>query len=101
LLLASLATIPGCGAGGGKEPAQMKSPSSGAHPPIEDVISRQAARLLSLDGVVGVYQGALDDGRPCITIAVAGLTPELRAALPETLEGHPVTLQETGEIGPH
>ncbi len=38
------------------------------------------------------------EGAPCIKIYVAKKTPELLAQLPATIAGHPVVIEETGEI---
>lgn len=67
-------------------------------PSIESVLADHTPRLMAIDGVVGTYQGALDDGTPCIGIMVVKLTPELRRRLPRELEGYPVKLDETGVI---
>jgi len=53
---------------------------------------------MKVPGVVGTAESRLDDGRPCISVMVVRLTPELRARLPRELEGWPVRVDETGEI---
>ena len=67
---------------------------------VNQVKEDHANELMSIPGVVGVYVGALDDGSPCIGVMVAGKTPELERRIPQTLEGYPVRLEETGEIKP-
>ncbi len=52
---------------------------------------------MSLAGVIGVAVGQTD-GRPCIRVLVARVTPGLSTAIPESLEGHPIDVLETGEI---
>ncbi len=56
--------------------------------------------LMSLKGVVGVYVGALDDGKPCIGVLVEKKTPELEKKIPKSLEGYPVKIDETGTVRP-
>lgn len=67
---------------------------------INIVLEEHSEMLMSVEGVAGVYVGALDDGTPCIGIMVVKLTSELQEQLPKELEGHPVRIEETGEIKP-
>jgi hypothetical protein len=66
--------------------------------PIEDVLREHTPRLMALPGVVGTYQGALDDGRPCIGVMVRERSAELERRIPKTLDGYPVKIDVTGEI---
>jgi hypothetical protein len=59
-----------------------------------------AGELMKLPGVVGVYVGALDDGKACIGVMVVRRTRELTEQIPRTLEGYPVRIEESGEIKP-
>jgi len=59
-----------------------------------------AGELMSVPGVVGVYVGALENGTPCIGVMVVRKTRELQEKIPAMLEGHPVRIDETGEIKP-
>lgn len=68
--------------------------------PIEDVLAAHAKDLMAIEGVTMVYQGALEDGTPCIKVGVVETSDDLERAIPESLEGHPVVITETGEIGP-
>lgn len=68
--------------------------------PIEDVLRDHTAEIMSLRGVVGLYQGELEDGSPCIKIMVVAARPELTARIPKSLEGYPVRVDVTGEIRP-
>jgi hypothetical protein len=68
--------------------------------PIEEVLAEHAPRLLALQGVVGVYEGETDAGDPCLRVMVDAVTPDLRRAIPSTLEGYPVELHETGPLAP-
>jgi hypothetical protein len=68
---------------------------------INAVLAEHDEGLLSIPGVVGVYVGLLADNRtPCITVMLARRTPEAEAAIPRSLEGHPVRLEVSGEIRP-
>jgi hypothetical protein len=64
---------------------------------IQDVLKEHTIELMSLPGVVGTAQG-LCDGKPCIKVFVIEKTPELDQRIPDTLEGYPVMVEETGEI---
>lgn len=66
--------------------------------PLAEVLARHTPGLMQMPGVVGTAESRLDDGRPCVLIMVARLTPELRRALPNTLEGWPVKVDVTGEL---
>ena len=52
---------------------------------------------MALPGVVGTAQG-LCHGKPCIIVLVIRKTVELERAIPSSLEGYPVVLEETGEF---
>lgn len=62
---------------------------------IEAVLKQHTNDLMALSGVVGTGQG-LHEGKPCIKVFVAKLTPELEKKIPEQLEGHPIIVEETG-----
>lgn len=64
---------------------------------IEQVLKEHTAKLMSLPGVTGTAQGLCDD-KPCIKVYVIKKTPELEQKIPETIEGYPVMIEETGEI---
>lgn len=64
---------------------------------IEQAFERHHDRLMAVPGVTGVGIGE-KAGRPAIVVMVAGLTAELRARLPRALEGHPVVVEQSGEI---
>jgi hypothetical protein len=67
---------------------------------VNQVLEENRERILGLPGVQGVYVSALEDGSPCIKVAVSEFTPELEESLPTRLEGHPVVVVETGPIEP-
>jgi len=64
---------------------------------IEQVLDRHSKQLLELPGVTGTGIGE-QSGKPTIVIMVKNLTPDVKARLPRTLEGHPVVVEESGEI---
>jgi len=67
---------------------------------INAVKEDHTKELMSIHGVVGVAIGAYDDGTKCICVMVDTLTPEIEKKIPKILEGHPVRVDETGEIKP-
>lgn len=80
------------------EQAGMESEAIVSERDISSVMNDHVARLMTIAGVTGVGLGELEDKTPCILILVIEKTEELRQMIPETLEGHPVSLLETGEI---
>ena len=60
---------------------------------IEAVQSSHTDSLMRIAGVVGTAIG-LCDGSPCINVLVVRVTPELRKAIPDSLEGYRVVLDE-------
>lgn len=64
---------------------------------IQEVLKKHATELMSLPGVVGTAQG-LCDGHPCIRVFVIEKTPELDQKIPDSLEGYPVMVEESGKI---
>lgn len=82
-------------------PETTKAPSSPAvKRPIDAVLADHTKTLMAVPGVVIVFVGALPDGTPCITVGVSEASDTVRRAIPPTLEGHPVVIQETGPLGP-
>jgi hypothetical protein len=65
--------------------------------PIEAVQRAHADSLMRIPGVVGTAIG-LCGTTPCIKVLVVRDTPALREAIPATLEGYRVELDETGVI---
>ena len=65
---------------------------------ISRIIKDQADHIMAVPGVVGIASGLTNDGTPCILVLVTKDTAELRKHIPEQLEGHPVIIDETGEI---
>ena len=52
---------------------------------------------MSLCGVIGTALGERK-GKLCITAFVAKMNPDLLKRIPSEIEGHPVVIQETGEL---
>jgi len=73
----------------------MSSPPAG---PLSEVLARHTPELMKTPGVVGTAESQLPDGRPCVLLMVAKLTPELRRTLPREIEGWPVRIEVTGEF---
>lgn len=95
--LAALALVLACGCReGGQAPVPVEEEMSSR--PIAQVIAAHADSLMAVPGVVGLYEGRLADGTPCVKIMVARDDAALRRRLPRTLGGHPVVVEETGEI---
>ncbi len=90
-------TLPwGCGENGGPGSTGEKH----AIRQIDEVLNDHAPELMKVDGVVGVYRGALENGEPCLVVMVRDDGPEKRNEIPHELEGYPVRLEIGGEIRP-
>ena len=70
------------------------------HMDIEKVFDDHHDRLMAIPGVTGIGIGS-KDGKPAIVIMVRQLTPAVKERLPRSLNGHPVVLEESGEIVAH
>ena len=64
---------------------------------IEQVFTQHHDRLMTISGVTGLGIGE-KDGKPAIVIMVKQLTPDLKARFPQAIEGHPVVVEQSGEI---
>ena len=64
---------------------------------IQEVLRENTERWMALAGVVGTALGEFE-GQPCIKVFAAEKTPELLAEIPESVEGHRVIVEETGEF---
>jgi len=89
--------LAGAGCRGGA-PAREAGGKTVPTRPVAEAIAAHADSLMAVPGVVGLYEGRLQDGTPCVKIMVRRLDEALRARLPRVLEGHPVLIEETGEI---
>src|SRR5262245_10357278 len=87
-------------AGGCREtpPSRTKTDVPVSAIPLADVIQKRAPELMKIPGVVGVAEGALPDGSPCLRIYVVAKNPEIERALPTTLDGWTVDIEESGPI---
>jgi hypothetical protein len=65
--------------------------------PIQVVKRAHTDSLMRIPGVVGTAIGLCGD-TPCIKVLVVRVTPELRKAIPQSLDGYRVELDETGEV---
>ena len=77
------------------------SPPAETHVPqrsLTAVLANHSPELIRIPGVTTVAESRGADGKPCVLILVTRLTPELRARLPQSLEGWPVVVEESGEI---
>jgi hypothetical protein len=64
---------------------------------IESVLARHTDSLMAIPGVVGVARTERG-GKPAIMVLVDTLTTQLRKALPDSLEGYEVVINESGVI---
>lgn len=62
---------------------------------IEDVLETHTDSLMAIRGVEGVGQGKCD-GEPCIRVFVSEETSDVKAEVPDTIEGYPVDVEGTG-----
>lgn len=77
--------------------ADQTRDSTSMRRPIEAVQGSHSDSLMRIPGVIGTGIG-LCDGTPCIKVLVVRATPEIRKAIPDSLEGYRVTLDETGTV---
>jgi hypothetical protein len=94
--VAGLAGGPACN----REPARSEGETAMPAHDLDTVIEANAADLLAIEGVEGLYGSVTGSGDPCIKLTVVRDTPELRKILPETVGGYPVVIVETGPIRP-
>ena len=68
---------------------------------INDVLRDHDKELLAIPGIVGVYAGLLPDGKtPCLKVMVVKETDELKKKIPDSIEGYPVIIMESGIVRP-
>ena len=67
--------------------------------PLSEVLRAHTDRLMAVPGVVGLAEG-LCSGTPCLKVFVTRKTPALLKAIPASLEGYPVAVEETDEFRP-
>jgi len=66
--------------------------------PIQDVLEAHRREIHAVAGVVGLSEGALEDGTPCVLVMVEGDAAEAAARLPDHLGGYPVVVRTTGSF---
>ncbi len=64
---------------------------------IKEVLKKHTVELMEVPGVTGVAEGE-SQGRPCIRVFVLDRNTELLRRIPDTLEGYPVQVEESGEF---
>ncbi len=68
---------------------------------IHAVLRDHEKDLMSIPGVVGVGVALGVDGQTlCLRVVAASKTPALEQKVPQSLEGHPVEVWETGVFRP-
>jgi hypothetical protein len=67
--------------------------------PLAEVLRERTDSLMSVPGVVGTAEG-LCNGTPCIKVFVSRKTAAVMKAIPASVEGYPVAVEETGELRP-
>ena len=68
---------------------------------INAVLGDHDKELMAIPGVVGVYVGLQEDQKTsCLRVMAVKRTKDLQRALPKSLEGYKVELEETGNIRP-
>ncbi len=72
----------------------------GRNRPVNAVMDAHSKELMAIPGVTGVYVGLTDDGEDCIGVMADSITPALRKAVPDTIEGYPVRLEAGGPVRP-
>lgn len=80
--------------------SQIKDGTEMRKKPIEQVLKDKQEMLLSIPGVQGFYQGKSEKGEDRIVIMVDSLSEKNRDKFPDSLEGYPVLVEETGKIKP-
>lgn len=65
-----------------------------------EVIHDHADRLMKIDGVVGVYEGRLENDETSIVVMVEADRPGLDREIAPVLEGYPVRIEVAGVIRP-
>jgi hypothetical protein len=65
--------------------------------PIAFVLAAHTDTWMKIPGVEGTGETKMD-GKPAILIFVDTLTDSLRSQLPQSVEGYPIVIQESGEI---
>jgi hypothetical protein len=67
---------------------------------IEIIFKEYQDEWLAIPGVQGFYQGESENGDEIIVIMVDKKSEDLQKALPDSVEGYPVIIEEVGVIKP-
>lgn len=86
-------------AAGCAESAPEGRESAMASQSIEEVLAAHTDSLLALPGVVGTAIGRCNDSL-CIRVYVRDSSDAVRRSIPESLDGHPVRVEVSGEFRP-
>ena len=65
---------------------------------IQDVKAQHETELMAVPGVVSVGIGMDDDGNKVIVVGVESDQPEIRAQVPQTVDGYPVRVDVVGKM---
>jgi len=96
ILLTLITFLVACGSG---ESPQPEEPAMDRRP-ISEVLASNAERLMAHEGIQGIYEGATEEGEPCLVIMALVPAEELEDVVSETLEGWPVRIETGDEIKP-
>ncbi len=66
--------------------------------PVAQAVAAVGVLLADKEGVAGYGEGETDDGGPCVVVMLEYASQEVLDALPESVEGIPVRVTETGSI---
>lgn len=81
--------------------SQTRQQDSMTRRDINAVLKDHDKELLAIPGVVGVYVGLLPDGKTlCLKVMVVKESEDLKRKIPESIEGYPVLIEESGVIRP-
>ena len=93
----ALTGIPGCS---DERPPAIQQEQMKPRRSVTDVLNDHAGRLMKIDGVVGVYEGRLENGDTCIAVMVAADRQGLEQDISPEVEGYPVRIEISGVIRP-
>ena len=68
--------------------------------PINEVLRGHEDEILAIPGVTMIIIGANLQGEPCIKVGVEVANADVEERIPREMEGWPVVIEETGEVGP-
>jgi hypothetical protein len=65
--------------------------------PIEKILAERTPHWMAIPGVLGTAIGRHDE-QLCLKVYVSELTDEVVRAIPESIDGYRIVIQETGPI---